>query len=255
VTLMLAFAAVVGSLASCVTTGSRPTPVWPGRSAAASIALRGHGRALLSGVPSQLVGEPRSPSGPIGLYATATGSLIRAFPGTGNDEVLGLSGDGRTLYLSDFTGSRKCSRAVSLRSGRSRRLSFCATGLAVSPDDRMLAYTSLSHRGRVVTLVIRDTVTDRHRSVVIASNILHCGNCLTGAALAWSPDDHHIAVSVPYTASIESLSVMNAWHGGLAAAPTVARCDGEHRSCSSPGYDTDGRLLFTNSGRTWQRTG
>jgi hypothetical protein len=66
--------------------------------------------------------------------------------------------------------------------------------------------------------------------------------------LSWSPSGNRLAVSVGYTAAINTLQVLPAWRGTLADAPIIAGCNGDQRSCQQPGYDQKGRLLFTQNG-------
>jgi hypothetical protein len=204
---------------------------------------------LPAGVPNRFVAVTVHHRG-LGVFATSSGRLLRWLPHTRRATPLALSHDRRSLYLSDETNgnARRCTRRVDLRTGRSRRLGFCATGLAVSADGRMLAYTWLGRDGLSVWLTIRDRVSHRHRRVLVDRNCGGCNNGVDGASLSWSPSDRRLAVSVSYTAAINTLQLLSTWRGTLAHARIIAGCDGDRRSCKEPGFDRKGRLLFTDDG-------
>jgi hypothetical protein len=210
----------------------------------------GAAQHLPKGVPGTFVGLSNGRRSTVGLYSSATGRRIRGLSHTTDDQVLALGDHGKALFLSDGDADqrRPCTRRVSLVSGASHALPICATGLAISSDGRMLAYTAVAHNGLTIALVIRDRATGRHRSVVLYRNCKGCNNAVEGAALAWAPDDRHLAVSIGYTAAIQSLQVLGAWHGTIAKTPATERCNGEHTACEDPAYDSSGRLIFTRFG-------
>jgi hypothetical protein len=212
-------------------------------------ALRVHGRTLPSGVPRRFVGQAQSVAASFGVYETATGQRVAAIGRASHDDPLALSGDGRSMFVSGPKGPHgHCTSRVNLATGRLHRLAFCATGLAVSSDGRMIAYTTLSRNDLTVRLVIRSRATGRHRTLLLYRNCKGCNNAITGAELAWAPDDDHLAISIAYTESIQTLQVMRPWRGSVTHAPFVMRCNGIGRTCERPAYDRQGRLLFTRFG-------
>jgi hypothetical protein len=205
--------------------------------------------SLPAGVPRTFVGADNAPGATVGLFATSTGQLIRQLTTDSNAGPVALSGDGRSVYISNQRQLRRpCTERVRLATGRAHRLAFCATGLAVSPDNRMLAYTAESANGLTVKLFIRDRQTGRHRSLVLDRLCKGCNNGVDGAGLSWSPNDRYLAVSIAYTASIQDLHVLPAWHGTLRSAREVAQCDGEKAICMNQSYAPNGGLIYTQIG-------
>lgn len=236
----LLLVAMIALLDACGTTAYGPVGATNKGPALVSVA------EAPSGVPRTFLGAAVRHQLRVGEYSTSSGRLVERVPESA-DDTIALDGSGTSVYTSSSISKQPCSTKVNLVTGHVHKLSFCATDLAVSADDRMLAYTAIRDHRRTV-LVIRDRRNGRHHSSLVYRNCRGCNNAVLGEQLAWAPDDRHLAVNFGSTAALQALHVYPVHHARLGRPALVANCDGRQESCTDPAYDRRGRLLYTQIG-------
>jgi hypothetical protein len=196
----------------------------------------------------------------IGLFAAATGHLVRVLRRHDDAELLTVSPTGKSLlYVNDpvFKQTPAACRATARRDGTGTVLRIPLSGgrpvdtgrhasvLALSPDGRMVAWVTGE---QLVRLHVRNRVTGRTRRFLIADN--HgIGNPTAVLGLAWAPSGKRLAISLGDTAVINWIHVMDPWtvaRGGN----TDSGVRGCHTTCSAPAYSPAGHLMFLRQVRS-----
>jgi dipeptidyl aminopeptidase/acylaminoacyl peptidase len=133
---------------------------------------------------------------------------------------------------------------VSVAGGRPRPTDLRTTSLAISPDGRMVAYTSSRRCGRTIWVVVRDRKDGSTRRILLAHNVPTSNNPIETAQLSWAPDDRHLAIAVAPAVAINALYVVNARTADTLPATTIPSCGGRTDECLDPAFDHSGRLTF-----------
>jgi hypothetical protein len=158
----------------------------------------------------------------LALLSSRTGDLVRWLtpqPGRATDGVLSVR-DGWVYFvrypadLRSPPGSPSPSIwRVRVTGGRTQLVQAGASGYAVSPDGRTVAYVTGADHGDVIGLVARNLVTGRRNTIIMATRPgPGANNWPPGVSgLTWAPDDVHLAVEFSLTAAINSLLVFDAF--------------------------------------------
>ena len=195
---------VAATAAGCTsgTPASRPASAYP----VAATASTGAGTAgpvppafaaSLSFIPSK---PGPGPSDRLALLSSRTGDLLRWLtpqPDGATDAPLSVR-DGWVYFVREPT-SPLASPAiwrVRVTGGPAQLVQAGATGYAVSPDGRAVAYVVSADHGDVLELVVRNLVTGRQNTIVMASKPSPQANNWPPdiTSLTWAPDDVHLAV-------------------------------------------------------------
>jgi hypothetical protein len=189
----------------------------------------------------------------IALLSSRTGDLVRWLTPRQDgefDAVLSVQ-DGWVYFLRGVASVSVW--RVPVAGGRAQLVQAGAVDYAVSPDGRAVAYAP---RGpgpnwRVSEIVVRNLVTGRQNTIVMATNPdLKYTNGPPGiSGLTWAPDDTHLAVTSSLSAVITSVQVFDAFTArtGLAGRTASAPCPGTgYPTCGDldPAYLTSGALTY-----------
>jgi hypothetical protein len=140
---------------------------------------------------------------------------------------------------------------VPVAGGRARLVLAGATGYAVSPDGRAVAYVTGADHGNVLELVARNLATGRQNTITLATRAFPgANNWPPGvSSLTWAPDDVHLAVQFYPTAAINYVQVFDAFTArtlaGGRTAPSTCPVAGEP-GCEEvdPAYLASGALTY-----------
>jgi len=101
---------------------------------------------------------------------------------------------------------------VPVAGGRAQLVLAGASGYAVSPDGRAVAYVISADHGDVLELVTRNLVTGRQNTIIMATKVSPGNNWPPSvSSLTWAPDDVHLAVQFELTAAINYVRVFDAF--------------------------------------------
>lgn len=195
----------------------------------------------------------------IALLSSRTGDLLRWLtpqPDRASDAVLSMR-DGWVYFvrypadLSSPSGSPSPAIwRVRVTGGQAQLVQAGATGYAVSPDGRAVAYVISADHGDVVELVARNLVTGRRNTIIMATKPEPGANNWPPGIpnLTWAPDDVHLAVQFELTAAINYVLVFGAFtatvigDGRVAPAP----CMVPRSICDEfdPAYLASGALTY-----------
>jgi hypothetical protein len=187
-----------------------------------------------------------NPGQRIALLSSRTGALLRWLTPRQDgvyDTVLSVH-DGWVYFLRGLaTGSIW---RVSVAGGRAQLVQAGAVDYAVSPDGRAVAYAVSGSRLDVAEIVVRNLVTGRQNTIVMATNPdRNAGNWPPGiSGLTWAPGDTHLAVHFYPTAAINSVLTFDAFTARTIrdgrAAPAPCPACGE----LDPAYLASGALTY-----------
>jgi hypothetical protein len=190
----------------------------------------------------------------IGVFAAATGRLVRVLRRHDDAELLTVSPPGKYLfYVNDpvFKETPAACRVTARRDGTDTVLRIPISGgrpvdtgrhassMAVSPNGRIVAWITGE---QVVRLHVQNRKTGRRRALLIADN--HgIGNPTFVLGLAWAPGGNRLAISLGDTAVINWIHVMDPWTAARRGT-TDAGVPGCHATCSAPAFSPAGHLMF-----------
>ena len=167
----------------------------------------------------------------LALLSSRTGALLRWLapqPQGATDDVLSVR-DGWAYFISGPIGigsgpSGPSIWRVRVTGGRAQLIQAGATGYAVSPDGRAVASVISADQGDVLELAVRNLVTGRQHTIVMATKPdPRANNWPPGiTSLSWAPDDVHLAVQFSLTAAINSVLVFDAFTAVTAGAGRTA---------------------------------
>jgi hypothetical protein len=167
----------------------------------------------------------------IALLSSRTGDLTRWLTPRQDrtfDAVLSVH-DGWVYFLRGLANSSVW--RVPVAGGRTQLVLAGASGYAVSPDGRAVAYVVSADHGDVLELVTRNLVTRRQNTIIMATKVFPGNNWPPSvSSLTWAPDDVHLAVQFGLTAAINYVQVFDAF---------TARTLGDGRTAPSPCTVTD----------------
>jgi len=213
--------------------------------------------ASLSSIPPK---PDRGLGDRLALLSSRTGKLLRWLtppPERATDGVLSVR-DGWVYFVSypidlssPFDTRSPAIWRVRVTGGRAQLVQAGATGYAVSPDGRAVAYVTGADHGDVVELVARNLVTGRRNTIIMATKPSpDANNWPPGVlGLTWAPDDVHLAVQFQLTGAINSVLVFDAFtattirDGRTAPAPCPVA---DYSACGEvdPGYLASGALSY-----------
>jgi hypothetical protein len=189
----------------------------------------------------------------LALLSSRTGDLVRWLapqPQGAADQVLSVR-DGWVYFARDPFSSPGPGAIwrVRVTGGRAQLIQAGATGYAVSPDGRAVASVISADHGDVLELAVRNLVTGRRHTIVMATrpdpgsnnwppNIL---------SLTWAPDDVHLAVQFQLTAAINSVLVFDAFTAATAGDGRTAPAPCPVNSACGefdPAYLASGALTY-----------
>jgi hypothetical protein len=194
----------------------------------------------------------------LALLSSRTSDLLRWLapqPERATDEVL-TGRDGWVYFvrspIDPSSPSASPSPAiwrVRVTGGRAQLVQAGASGYAVSPDGRAVAYLISADHGNAVELVARNLVTGRRNTIIMATRPDPGANNWPPNifSLTWAPDDVHLAVQFQLTSAINSVLVFDAFTATTAgdgrAAPAPCPVDS---ACGEfdPAYLASGALSY-----------
>jgi hypothetical protein len=254
---------VAATAAGCTsgTPASRPASAYP----VAATASTGAGTA--SPVPPAFAASlsfiPPKPgpglSDRLALLSSRTGDLLRWLtpqPERANDAPLSVR-DGWVYFVRepiDLT-SPLASPAiwrVRVTGGRAQLVRAGAIDYAVSRDGRAVAYVISADHGDVLEVVVRNLVTGRQNTIVMATKPSPQANNWPPdiTSLTWAPDDVHLAVQLSLTAALDGVLVFDAFtattvgDGRIAPAPCTAGFANPSCEEFDPAYLASGALTY-----------
>jgi hypothetical protein len=190
----------------------------------------------------------------IGLYSTQVGRLVRWLtplrPGV-YTSVLNVHGG--WVYFLRSSGSSTAVYRVAEAGGPVQLVQAGATDYAISQDGAGIAYVTSADHHRVVELVVKNLVNQKHNTIVLATNPGGDNNWPPDIeALSWAPDDTQLAVTYNQTAAISTVLVFNAFTSTTAGdgrpAPAPCELDGSPLCTEyGSGYLADGALTYVVS--------
>jgi hypothetical protein len=149
----------------------------------------------------------------IAVLSSLTGDLLRWLTPRQDgtfDSVLSVQ-DGWVYFLRGVASLSVW--RVPVGGGRAQLVKAGATGYAVSPDGRAVAYVIISDHGNVLELVARNRATGRQNTIVMSAKPAPGANnwppSISG--LTWAPDDAHLAVQFGLTGAINNVLVFDAF--------------------------------------------
>jgi hypothetical protein len=202
----------------------------------------------------------RSPGDRLALLSSRTGDLLRWLtpqPQGATDRVLSVRG-GWVYFVRYPFDLRSPSGSpgpaiwrVRVTGGQARLVQAGASGYAVSPDGRAVAYVMSADHGDVVEVVARNLVTGRRNTIIMATTPAPGANNWPPGVLGltWAPDDVHLAVQFQLTAAINSVLVFDAFtaitigDGRAVPAPCPAA---DYSACGEvdPAYLASGAISY-----------
>jgi hypothetical protein len=180
--------------------------------------------------------SPKADGGELGeriaLLSARTGDLLRWLTPRQDgtfDAVLSVH-DGWVYFLRGVASVSVW--RVPVAGGRAQLVKAGATGYAVSPDGRAVAYVISADHGDVLELVARNLVTGQQNTIIMATKAFPGANNWppSVSSLTWAPDDVHLAVQFGLTGAINYVQVFDAF---------TARTLGDGRTAPSPCTVTD----------------
>jgi len=242
--------AVTAALAGCAGGTPASTPA-SARSAATDASLADGAASTLPAVfaasfPLRSASTGGGPGARIALLSSRSGALLRWLTPRQDgmyDTVLSVH-DG-WVYFVRGVASGSIWR-VSVAGGRPQLVQAGAVDYAVSPDGRAAAYAVSGSRLDVAELVVRNLVTGRRNTIVMATDPdRNANNWPPGiSGLTWAPDDTHLAVHFYPTAAINSVLTFDAFtattiRAGRAAPAPCPACEE-----LDPAYLASGALTY-----------
>jgi hypothetical protein len=155
----------------------------------------------------------------LALLSSRAGALVRWLTTESQgaaDQVLSVR-DGWVYFVRDPTGLSSppgpAIWRVRVTGGRAQLIQAGATGYAVSPDGRAVASVISADHGDVLELAVRNLVTGRRQTIVMAARPAPGSNNWPPniLSLTWAPDDVHLAVQFQLTAAINTVLVFDAF--------------------------------------------
>jgi hypothetical protein len=195
----------------------------------------------------------------VALLSSRTGQRLRWLtrpPAQATDEVLSVRDDWVYFvrYPIDLTsGSASPSPAiwrVRLTGGQAELVQAGASGYAVSPDGRAVAYVTSADHGNVAEIVARNPATGRRNTIVMSTRPDPGANNWPPnvSGLTWAPDDAHLAVQFELTAAIGSVLVFDAFTASTItdgrAAPALCTVASYQCEEGDPAYLASGELSY-----------
>jgi hypothetical protein len=174
----------------------------------------------------------------IGLLSSRTGGLLRwltPHPRGFSDAVLSVRRGWVYFVRIGFGGARGSSTwRERVTCGPAELVQAGATDYAVSPDGRAVAYLIRTDHRDVVSLVARNLVTGRRKTIVMAANLDNDNNYPPGIYdLALAPDDTHLAVQFAPNSAINSVLVFDAFTASTTSDGRTAPAQ-----CAGAGYNS-----------------
>jgi hypothetical protein len=218
--------------------------------AAAGCGAAGHRTATVTApYPTTFVARSTTAAAPgIAVYSTRTGQPLRRLTDNARDIDPLLTRNRRWVYFVRVP-TDPCPvqlERVRASGGTAQRLApagYPGGPVAISQDGRMLAYITTGARCRLAasadTLVLNDLATGQiHRLA------------FTTWGIAWSPDDHTLAVVTPDPSTGRSViklvpAPMYADPAQLRNAPSIPCPTDDPCAASSPTFDASGGLFYT----------
>ena len=261
--------AVVALVAGCATgtSASRPASARPAAAVSETGAGAGTGSGSAGPVPPVFAASLGSATEPtagnrgdrVALLSSTTGQRLRWLtqpPAHASDEVLSVR-DGWVYFVRypiDLS-SRSATPSpavwrVRLAGGRAGLVQADASGYAVSPDGRTVAYVTSADHGNAVEIVTRNLRTKKRNTIVMSTRPDPGANNWPPniSGLTWAPDDLHLAVQFELTAAISSVLVFEAFTASTItdgrAAPAL--CTAAYNQCeeADPAYLARGQLSY-----------
>jgi hypothetical protein len=259
-----ALAVAIAVLAAGCTGGTPGSGVSPAHPA---VAILGAGTKAASTVPAVFAVsfEPARPGRGLGdrlaLLSSRTGVRLRWLTPSldrATDQVLSVR-DGWVYFVRsplDIGGRPSGSPGpaiwrVRVSGGRAQLVQAGASGYAVSPDGRVIAYVTSADHGDVVEVVTRNLATGRRNTISLAARPDPAANNWPPeiSGLTWAPDDVHLAVQFQPTAAISSVLAFGAFTAtaiGDARTPPAPCPAASRDQCeeSDPAYLASGALTY-----------
>ena len=190
--------------------------------------------------------RPAATGARIALLSSRTGALLRWLtPRQAGvyDTVLSVR-DGWVYFLRGLAAGSIW--RVSVAGGRAQLVQAGAVDYAVSPDGRAVAYVVSGSRLDVAEIVVRNLVTGRRNTIVMATEPdRDANNWPPGiSGLTWAPDDTHLAVHFYPTAAIDSVLTFDAFTAATIRAGRAAPAPCPACQEFDPAYLASGALSY-----------
>src|SRR3984957_4121431 len=243
VTALAIAVAITATLAGCAAATPAATDVSLAGGAASTFPA-----VFAASLPLRLAATGGAPGARIALLSSRTGAVLRRLtPAQAGvyDTVLSVH-DGWVYFLRGLAAGSIW--RVSVAGGRAQLVQAGALDYAVSPDGRAVAYAVSGSRLDMAEIVVRNLVTGRRNTIVMATEPdRDANNWPPGiSGLTWAPDDTHLAVHFYPTAAIDTVLTFDAFTAATIRAGRAAPAPCPASQECDPAYLATGALSYVS---------